>query len=289
MKRGIFLLSLLSAFLAEAPRANALFGAGDVVYDPANVAETINVLHAAQAQFDRLGAMLGVSTQQFDQLVSLAAAVGNAGESSPFLQSLSPRELQGLVQNIPGLEKADLKALFATDGALDAFMGVPLSQWAQAVENPNAFYRSILVDSAIARVGQSAGLSPPAVAYAQWYAARSPQDRYNLASRASSDFANLLADDWLGNAMQRRINLQALSAASQSAQGKASEAKTLADGQHAQAQLSAGTNQILIESAAQAVNAQETAVRAAGAQNQILTEQNEARRNAAEMQLDASL
>jgi len=279
---------LLAAVLAAWPLlARAFLGIGDIVFDPNNTAQTINVLHETQQQFDRLGSMLGVSTQQFDQLVSLTSAIGNASEAAPFLQSLSPSQIQNIVRSVPGLQDASLDALFNTNGQLDAFMGVPLDQWTQAVENPAAYYRTILVNPAISRVGGAAGMTQPTIAYAQWYAARAPEDQYNLGSQASVDFSNLLTNDWLQNAKQRRINLQGLAAGGQDAQAKAGQAQTLADQQHAQAQISAGTNAILLETAAQNADANEMAVRAINAQNQILQDQNEARRNADELRLDA--
>jgi len=279
---------LLAFILAAWPfAAHAIFGVGDIVFDPDNTAQTINVLHETQQQFDRLGSILGVSTQQFDQLVSLASAIGNSGEAAPFRQPLSPLQLQNNVNSIPGLEAASLEALFDPNGQLDAFMGVPLDQWTQAVESPNTYYRTILVNPAISRVGLSAGMSQPTIAYAQWYAARTPEDQYNLGSQASVDFSNLMASDWLQNAKQRRTNLQGLAAGGQDAQAKAAQAQTLSDQQHAQAQLSAGANAILLESAVQNADASETTVRAINAQNQILRDQGEARRNADEVRLDA--
>ncbi len=166
-------------------------------------------------------------------------------------------------------------------------MGVPLDQWTQAVENPGNYYRSLLVNPAIARVGAALGLNPPAVAYAQWYAARSPEDQYNLGPRASADFSNVLAGDWLQNARQRRVNLQGLSAGGQDAQLKAAQARTVADQGHAQAQLGANTNAILLESATQNNEANEATVRAVTAQSQLMQNENEARRDADELRLDA--
>jgi hypothetical protein len=280
-------LAALALALAHPTPVRALFGAGDIVFDPANTAQTINVLHEAQQQLDALGSLLGVSTKQFDQLVGLATALGNAVETASFRTPLAQAQLEGLVRSVPGLETADLGALFDSNGLLDAFMGVPLAHWEQAVENPTAYFRSILVDPAVARLGSSAGLSSAAVAYAQWYAARSPEDRYNLGAGASADIAGLIEDDWLGASRQRRVNLEGLAAASSDAASQAGKAQTLVDQQHAQAQLSGSTNQILIESAAQNADAAEVAARAAGAQGVALRIQEEIRRNAGEMELDA--
>ena len=272
--------------LAWPLRSRALFGAGDIVFDPANLAQTINVLRTAQQQFDRLGSILGISTRQFDQLVGLATAIGSPAESGSFGRVLSPDELRGLVQANPGLENAQLGPLFDTTGQLDAFLGVPLDRWTLAIENPTAFYRQILTAPAIARVGGSAGMTPAAVAYAQWYSSRAPEDQANLGGRAAVDVAHLLAADWLNDSKQRRINLQALSAKAQAAEGNSGPAQTLADVARAQAQMAATTNHVLLESAAQAAGAQETALRAAGAQSELILEQNDARRDAAQMQLN---
>ena len=286
MRRFPLLPLAAAALLAWPIRARALFGVGDIVYDPANVAQTINVLHAAQQQIDRLGTLLGVSTGQFDQLVGLATAVGRAGTGS---QSLSPEQLQSVVRSTPGLAGADLQALFNSNSQLDAFLGVPVDQWIQAVENPTGFLRTILTNPAIARVGGAAGLNSSSVAYAQWYAARSPEDQANLGGRSAADLSNLMAGDWLRSAQQRRVNLQAISAECETAKGAAGQAGSLSSLQQAQAQLSAGANHILLETAAQAADAQEAAVRAAGVQNRLLQDAGEARRDASELQLDLAL
>jgi hypothetical protein len=272
--------------LAWPLKSRALFGAGDVVFDPANVAQTINVLHTAQQEFDRLGTILGISTRQLDQLVGLATAMGNPAESGSFGRVPSPDELRVLVQANPGLQNARIGSLFDTTGQLDAFLGVPLDQWTLAIENPTAFYRQILTAPAIARVGGSAGMTPAAIAYAQWYSSRAPEDQANLGGRAAVDVAHLLEADWLNDSKQRRISLQALSAKAQAAESSSGSAQTLADVAHTQAQIAATTNHVLLESAAQAAGAQETALRAAGAQSELMLEQNDARRDAAQMQLN---
>jgi hypothetical protein len=277
----------LALLLARPVPTRALFGVGDIVFDPANTLQTINVLLETRDEFDRLGSILGVSTQQFDQLVQLTTALGNALETAPYRLGATPAQLQQAVQSVPGLASADLGALFNTNGLLDAFMGVPFDQWTQAVENPGAYFRNILVNPAIERLGQSAGLGAPSVAYAQWYAARTAEDQANLGAAAAADFSGLLAGDWLGGARQRRVNLEGLAAANKDAGNRAGIAQTLTDQQHAGAQLSSATNSILLETAAQNADAAEAAVRTAGAQNRLLEDQGEKTRDAGEMRLDA--
>ena len=275
---SLFRLLLALLALAHPVVSWALFGVGDVVFDPENVAQTINVLKAAQQQIDQLGSLLGVSTQQFDQLLGLSNAIGNAAESSSYASSATPAQLQISLNSIPGLENASLNALFNANGQLDIFMGVPPAQWTQSVQTPTDYYRNILINPAIDRIGGSVGMSNDEVAYTQWYAARSSEDQHNLATRAAVDLSDLLANDWLQDTQQRRVNLQGLSSANSSAGTKATQAQTLSDQQHAQAQLSGNTNAILLESAAQNANASEAAVRAAHAQTQLLQDRNDTQR-----------
>lgn len=269
-------------------RSLAIFGVGDVVYDPANVAQTINVLHGVQQQLDFLGRMLGVSTQQFDQLVALAAIAGNPAGSAASATPASPARMQSLVNAIPGLQTADAGGLINAAGQLDAFLGVPLASWATAIQHPIDFYRNALVAPAVERAGLAAGLDSTTVAYAQWYDQESGEDRYNGASRTASDFAQLMSSDWLETARQRRVNLQLLAASGQTAEAAAGSARTQSDQQAAQTQLAANANRILLEAATQSAGAAEAQLRTAGAQQALAEEQRDDRRNAAEMALDGS-
>ncbi len=284
--RRILRISLVALLLARPVPSWAIFGIGDVVFDPSNTAETINVLRQAQEQLQRLGALLGVSTEQLDQLLDLTTAIGNAAQALPYARSMTPAQIQGIIRSIPGLEGVDLNALFNPLGQLDIFMGVPLDRWTKIIEQPNEYFRTILVNEAIQRVGNAVGLNDPEIAYVQWYTSRAASDQYNLRVRAAVDLSNLLTDRWLENTKQRRVNLQALSAANTEAQTKASEAQTLVEQQHAQAHLDANTNAILLEAAVQTADADEATVRALHAQNQLLEAQNEAQRNADALRLN---
>lgn len=286
MRRRLLLLLALAG-LARPPPARAFLGVGDLVYDPAATAQAINLLRQAQQEFDRLGSLLGVSTRQYDQLLALAASVGNAAESAPFAVPASPAELQAAVRALPGLAGADLGILFNPSGMLDAFLGQTVDAWTQAVENPTGSYRAVLAGPALTRAGAAPASAAPALAYAQWYSTRSAEDQLNLGAPAAADFAAALASDWLGAARDRRVALQALAAEAQGAGAQADRARTVSDQQHAQARLGAGTNAILLESAAQSAGAGEAAVRALQAQNRILQDQGESWRNAEELQLDA--
>ena len=284
--RRLLHISLVVLLLARPVPTWAIFGVGDIVYDPMNTAETINVLRQAQEQLQRLGSLLGVSTQQLDELLDLTTAIGNAAQAIPYARALTPTQIQGIINSIPGLQGEDLNSLFNPLGQLDIFMGVPLDQWIKIIEKPNEYFRTILVNEAVQRVGAAVGLKDPEIAYVQWYAARAATDQYNLSVRAAVDLSNLLTDRWLENTKQRRVNLQALSAANTEAQTKAAEAETLIEQQHAQAHLNANTNAILLEGAAQTADANEATVRAVHAQNQLLEAQNEAQRNADALRLN---
>jgi len=281
LRASFFLAAILSSWAP--PAAHAAFGFGDIVYDPNNTAQTINLLHQAQQEFDRLGAVLGVSTRQFDQLVQLTSAFGQAAGLGA---SFTPQQIQAIVQTVPGLSAASLAALFNTNGLLDAFLGVPLDRWTLAVEDPTAFFRSILVNPAISRIGASSGLSSPAIAYTQWYSARSPEDQANLAARAAVDFSRLLSSEWLEGGKQRRINLEGLAAANNQTSARSDQAQTLLAQVRAEAQLNSTSNSILLEEAAQGSEAAENTARALEAQSEILQTEGDSRRDADELRLD---
>lgn len=279
-------LAAALALLAQPLVTRAIFGVGDIVFDPTNTAETIKVLAQTQQQVQRLGALLGVSTQQLDQLVQVTNALGNASDAATFARPQSLGQIQSLLHGIPGFEHIDVSKLFNSAGQLDIFMGITFDQWVQAVQRPTDFFRNALVTPAIDRIGHAAGLTQPEIAYAQWYAARAPTDHYNLGGRAAVDFSNLLASRWLEAASERRVNLQALSAATKSAETKASSARTLVEQEHAQVQITAQTNAIALETAAQNADANETTIRAMHAQNRLLEAQSEAQRNADALRLN---
>ncbi|MGH7997448.1 MAG: hypothetical protein ACREFX_13965 [Opitutaceae bacterium] len=278
----------LAAALLLPLRARALFGVGDVVFDPANVTQTINVLRQAQQQVDRLGSLLGVSTRQFDQLVQLTAAVGSASASAPGSAPAGPDRIKSLLAGLAGFGNADPAALLNSSGQLDAFLGVPLSAWVAAVENPLQSFRQVLVEPALERSGSAAGLDGATAAYLQWYAQGSDEDRFNGAGRSASDLAQLMSADWLQDARSRRVDLQMLAAEGQAAETQAAGARTQADQQSAASQLAANTNRILLEAAAQNVGASEAQVRATGAQERLQEDERDSRRNAAEMALDGA-
>lgn len=277
-----------AAALAWPMAARAILGVGDVVYDPSNTAETINLLRQAQQEFDRLGSLLGVSTREFDQLVSLAAALGDPTEAAAFSQPLTPAALQDLVRGLPGLGQADLGSLLNQEGWIDAFFGQAPSAWEQAVGQPDASYRAILVAPAAERAGGTGAPAGAAADYSRWYSSLSPEDQYTLAGRAAVDFSDLLAGDWLGRDLQRRTNLEGLAAAAQAARDLAARARTSADQQRAQAQIAAGTNGILLQSAAQGAEAAEAEVRAVQAEVRMLQEEADGRRAEAIVRLDTA-
>ncbi|HVW22055.1 MAG TPA: hypothetical protein VHC86_12645 [Opitutaceae bacterium] len=268
--------------LAWAAPARAVLGVGDIVFDPENTAQTINVLRQAQQQFDRLGSLLGVSTRQLDQLLSLAAALGDPAEAAAFSRAATPAELQAAVRAVPGLAAADLSTLFNPQGWLDAFLGLPPAQWDLAVGRPNAIAGGLWAADGAER----AGSAEPAD-YAQWYSGRAPEDQYNLARRAAADLSGLLAGAWLQRGRERRVRLEALAAAAAADRDRAGRAQTSADQQRARAQLAARANDILLQSSAEAAETAEAQVRAAQAQAGLLREAAEARRDAEEMALDA--
>ncbi len=263
---GIFILWSFCFFIT-CRSSLAILGTGDIVYDPANVAQTINVLKAAEAQLDRLGTLLGVSTRQLDQLTGLAIAIGNAKDSIQTSSLINGSLISASLNEVPDIQTTSVNTLFDTNGLLDAFMGMKLDQWIMAIEKPTDYYRREMINPAIARIGSSSGLTTTAIDYTQWYAAQTSEDQSNLSPKVEYDISNLLDSQWLAETKTRRINLQQLSVQAKQASDTANSAANLSDLQRTEVQLGKVTNEILIETAAQAASSQESSLRTNAAQS----------------------
>ncbi len=263
---GIFILWSFCFFITCRPSL-AILGTGDIVYDPANVAQTINVLKAAEAQLDRLGTLLGVSTRQLDQLTGLAIAIGNAKDSIQTSSLINGSLISASLNEVPDIQTTSVNTLFDTNGLLDAFMGMKLDQWIMAIEKPTDYYRREMINPAIARIGSSSGLTTTAIDYTQWFAAQTSEDQSNLSPKVEYDISNLLDSQWLAETKTRRINLQQLSVQAKQASDTANSAANLSDLQRTEVQLGKVTNEILIETAAQAASSQESSLRTNAAQS----------------------
>jgi len=268
---NILKLYLLFSFLGFLNyRCFGIFGAGDIVYDPANVTQTINVLKATESQLDKLGSLLGISTSQLDMLTNLAISIGQSSNTRNINPILSQEQLSNTLSSNNGYSNSNLNALMNSNGVLDAFLGMSLDQWTQIFENPLNYYRNVMINPAINRIGYDSNLSQPTVAYAQWYANQSPEDRANLSIKFENDINELLNSDWLEETKTRKINLQELAIQSKSAQDNSTNATNLSDQQRSQNQLNSINNEILIESATQASAAQDAILRTASLENENL-------------------
>jgi hypothetical protein len=286
MKHKLYFLILLFLYFNCSFKCYAIFGAGDIVFDPANVAQTINVLKAAQGQLDMLGTILGISTKQLDQLTNLAFALGNSTDSKSISPALTDLQINDILKFTPGYDTLNLNKLFDKNGILDAFMGVSLKQWIQAVENPTNFYRQNMINSALARIGSNADLTSPTIAYTEWYSSLSLDERHILNDKANADLSDLLNSYWLGESKTRLVNLQELSVQSKAAYDESIKAASLSDQHRTQTQLEGITNNILLEAASQTESGQETVIRTNIAENVSMQNLLGANRDSSEIVLN---
>ncbi len=264
----------------------AIFGAGDVVYDPANVAQTINVVKAAQSQLDRLGSLLGISTNQLDTLTNLTKSFGDSSNLNRINHILTPKDLSDILNTNPAYHNYNLNTLVDINGILDAFLGISFDGWIEAIENPLNFYSASLINPAISRIGASTGIPNPTIAYTQWYATQTINDKANLNLKMQNDITDLMNTDWFSESKTRKINLQELATRSKYAENNSANATTLTDQQRSQGQLGSINNEILIETAAQTVAAQEAVLRTTALENKNLQQIINSERNIAEIELN---
>jgi len=272
--------TLCIIFLTYESNTYAIFGAGDLVYDPANVAQTINVVKAAQSQLDKLGSLLGISTSQLDMLTNLTKFVGNSSNLQSTNHILTQNELYDIFKSDPAFQNGNLTALVNTYGILDAFLGISMDQWTLAIESPMNYYRKALINPAINRLGSSSGLTQPTIDYTKWYADQTSEDKVNLNIKVQNDITDLMNSDWLAESKTRIINLQELAARSKSALNSATNATNLADQQRSQGQLQSINNDIMIESAAQSASSQQALLRTSSQQNKNLQQMINDKRDA---------
>lgn len=249
------------------------------VLDSSNLIQNIQILSQAQSQISKLGQIFGVNTQQLTNLIQIGKFIGNAASLSQNWQNYSPAQLQGMLSQIPGMQGVNLNSLFNTNGSLSVFMDVPLDQWQNVVTNPNSYYRTMLLNSAIKGVGQEVGMDYPEIYYTQYLAHLTPSEISGNKAEIAMHISDLALNRWLAAVEQRRANMAALSAKAAQNEQAAKSAQTLTQQQAAVAQAQATNNQVLIESGVQNADANQAMVGQLNVQNQMIGQQISAQRD----------
>ena len=217
----ILKLAVETLAIAVAPLANAAMP----VVDLSNLAQAAKILQANQNQINKLGSILGVNTQQLDQLRNLTTAIGNAQNVSNYGKYYTPADIAGMIGKIPGLEGLNIESVFKSSGALDLFSKIPLNQWDKMVKDPYNYYTQMLMDKAIEAVGEDIGLNSREIQFVSYLKRQNP--KYLNKEQAARELADIMLDRWQQEAKERRATLQALSDSTNEIAKKASSENTL--------------------------------------------------------------
>jgi hypothetical protein len=281
-----YLLILFLAVSGFSPRAFALFGVGDIVFDPSNYAEIIQLYNEGRQQVDSLSGILGINTQQLTTMNGVLSSMGTAGNLTNFPTGISQNQLLSLVQGQLGVQGMDLSSIgkfLNPTGVFDVFLGQPTSQWQQMVSSPLGYFGSTLRSDATTRIGGNIGQTPPEIAYTQWVGAMTPSEVSANSTGITLTASQLLLNDYYQDAQTRHNTLSAFDAkisTDKANGGQATTVNQLLASENAQSQTS---NELLLNLTKEQQRHQEILLSNQAAQTDLLRDQAKREELAREM------
>lgn len=266
---------LLAVIVTALPcRMFAIFGIGDIVFDPAAYAEIVNLYNQGTQMVGSLRNMSQMATQQRDSLRSINTAVGDASALLSMPRAFTAAQFATLLKSIPGLEGVKLEKIFNQNGALDIFMGTPIGDWKATIENPYNYQANILKGRAISNIGQSLGANNEEIAFASWLSGQQGGTLDRNRSAILSSAADLALKRWLETAKKRRDTLQVAAERSAINASQAGSEKTVLEQQRTGNVEAHTQTQAVLTAAAQQNEATEVLVGAHTAELEMLRQQS---------------
>jgi hypothetical protein len=232
-KRTIFASVALGLALFGAPRPSyALFGVGDIVFDPTAFAQLIKDYQEYEQMTAYLNQMAGYENSQLNTLNSMNSVLGpQHTTANPF--SSSNQSVLGAVASIPGINQASLGSSFYTSGplsgSLDIFMGMPVATYTSTYANPWTNFTNYALSSVVQSVGADIGLSDQQTAFANWAAKQVANNATGNQRALGLGTMEVLINQYAQNQQQRRQLLQTHASAVATAASQADAAKTVQD------------------------------------------------------------
>jgi hypothetical protein len=290
MKRSITLVILLA--LALPGRVFAIFGIGDIVFDPSAYVQLIQAYEQGGMQLSTLGNIVGLNTQQLDTLKTINTAVGIVNGS------IDPKQLtmgqlaslsQGLGVDASGAISQIYQSAGPFAGALDVFMGTSIDSFRSLQSAPWSAYANFSIDTSLGSIGVSVGMGDDEVQYTKTVGKMDAATRAQNRSQISSGLASLSSSRYSKDAERRRLAIQAEANLSHQAATRASSATTLNETAAAGNELAASRARLEAIAASNANQANESLVIQGDNTNALLQEMNDRRaREDAEKRLNQS-
>lgn len=263
MKPYLRTLAALAVFLGLSSRSWALFGVGDIVFDPTAFFNLTEQYGELQSQYDELSSILGVAQQSAGYLNQVQQAIGQV-KAGVNLNQAGINSLTSLTQgmgidlsgsfstNIGGLGISgnvmagtgngpggsapstgnNLAKMFQTSGpfagSLDVFMGMNLNSF-QGTMSPVQNFLSWATNNSVNAMGVSVGLSDPEIGFSAQIALMPDSARAKNKTQIASAIADMHANSYMNNASARRVSMQTESNLAADAANDSSNAGTLND------------------------------------------------------------
>jgi hypothetical protein len=276
MKFTRFATVLTLSGLLLVPRAHALFGVGDIVFDPTAALDLYNMYQQAQQEYQTLGNILNVNTSQLKTLGDLSVSLGTTANLAAFPRGITPAQLSVMVQAQPGnagISLGTVNSFLNPSGVFDAFLGQTTADWTKMVASPLSYFGGTLQVRAGVQIGGNLGMTGDQAAYSQWVAAMTPaQQQTNSASIALAG-SNIMLNAYFQQAAQQRAVTASFNAKIGADQQNAASATTVNQSMASQNAQTTTTNELLLNMANQQQAHHDTQVSTAAAQNEILNDQ----------------
>ena len=187
MKRSLYLLVIVTILLPC--RSFALFGVGDIVFDPTAFVQLVQTYGNEVSQLEQLGSMVGLNTQQLGTLNAINSAVGVvSGNVSP--NTITGNQLAALSQGLGIDANGALSTVFQNSGpfagALDVFMGMNMDTFRNTQSAPWHALETWAVNQSLGELGASVGLNSNEVAFTEHIASMDPATRQHSQSQIST-------------------------------------------------------------------------------------------------------
>ena len=291
MKRSLYLLVIVTILLPC--RSFALFGVGDIVFDPTAFVQLVQTYGNEVSQLEQLGSMVGLNTQQLGTLNAINSAVGVvSGNVSP--NTITGNQLAALSQGLGIDANGALSTVFQNSGpfagALDVFMGMNMDTFRNTQSAPWHALETWAVNQSLGELGASVGLNSNEVAFTEHIASMDPATRQHSQSQISTGLAKLALNRYAQANEQRRLAIQAQANMSQQAATRASNSTTLNETAAAGTQVAATGVQMHATAAQHQNEANEVLIQQGDATNDVLNDMDDMRaREAADSRMEHRL
>jgi hypothetical protein len=218
MHPKLFALLTVALALFLPSKAFALFGIGDIVFDPTNYAKNLLTSQYTQMTNTVTRDINTATAAQLTQLQNVRNLLSNPTDTNNPIAGMALAELTNKMRTIPGMERFDAAALIRGQSPLDMFMGQGYETWRNVISNPS---RGIAIEITKSLPGGLDG--DPEVRFAEMIAGLSGAGRTNSRGQIMEGFTKIMTSRVLRDVETQGAKSQAFSVLNGEIRKKANE------------------------------------------------------------------